>query len=258
MEFLLKSSPIVFYTCDAGKGHSITYVSPNVESMFGYKPETVVDASAFWLRHIHPDDYEEFQLRRQSQQDQGREEIEYRLKMAGGNYRWIRDSHTVVYDEGGKNALLIGRWTDIHERKITENELALKEESLRASLKCAKLATWGWLINTGEMSWSGDVDEKLGTRQEGLETFENFCEITHPEDRQELMNTFRHCLVESRMLDIEYRVLWPDKSIHWIHLIGEVINDASGSPLRVAGVLSDVTAQKQLHLAPQRVANQIS
>ena len=258
MEFLLESSPIVFYTCDAGKGYSVTYVSPNVESMFGYKPGTIVDASAFWLRHIHPDDYDQVQLSRQSTQNPCRVELEYRLKMADGSYRWVSDSQTVIHDERVNTRLLIGRWTDIHERKVAETELSLKEESLRASLKCAKLATWGWLINTGEMSWSGQVDEKLGVWKEGLETFESFCAITHPEDRQELMNTFRQCLVESRMLDIEYRVLWPDKSIHWIHLMGEVIADASGSPFRVAGVLSDLTEQKQLHLAPQRVANQVS
>jgi PAS domain S-box-containing protein len=258
MEFLLESSPIVFYTCDVEKGYTFTYVSPNVESLFGYKPETIVDASAFWLRYVHPDDHDQLQLSRQSQLKQGRDEIEYRLKLPGGNYRWVSDSHTMVHDENGKPALLIGRWTDIHKRKVTETELALKEESLHASLKCAKLATWGWLINTGEMSWSGQIDEKLGVSKKELADFDDFCAITHPEDRQSLVSSFRQCLVENQALDIEYRVLWPDQSIRWIHLMGELINDESGSPLRIAGVLSDVTDRKHLRLASRRVANQVS
>jgi PAS domain S-box-containing protein len=199
MEFLLNSSPIVFYTCDVGKSYSFTYVSPNVETLFGYKSETIADASAFWLRYVHPDDHDLIQLSRLSQLTQGREEIEYRLKLSDGNYRWISDSHTLVRDEDGKPMLLIGRWTDIHERKVAEIELALEKESLRASLKCAKLATWDWLINTGEMSWSGQIDETLGISKKQLADFDEFCAISHPEDREILMNTIRQYLAVTRI-----------------------------------------------------------
>ena len=57
---------------------------------------------------------------------------------------------------------------------------------------------------------------------------------------------------------MEYRVLWPDRSVHWIHLMGELISDDSGSPVRMAGVLSEVTSRKKLRVAPLREANQVS
>ena len=258
MEFLLKSSPIVFYTCNIEMGYSFTYVSPSVEELFGYKPETITDTSAFWRLNVHPDDREHIQFNRVSDPQEGRKELEYRLKLPDGSYRWVADSHILVQDEHGKPNLLIGRWTDIHERKVAEIKLALKEESLRASLNCAKLATWGWLINTGEMSFSGRIEEKLGSNKKHLADFSDFCNATHPEDHESLLNTFRQCLVKDETLDMEYRVLWPDRSVHWIHLMGELISDDSGSPVRMAGVLSDVTAQKKLRMAPLREANQMS
>jgi PAS domain S-box-containing protein len=108
------------------------------------------------------------------------------------------------------------------------------------------------------MSWSGQIDETLGISKKQLADFDEFCAISHPEDREILMNTIRQCLVQDKTLDIEYRVSWPDKSIHWIHLLGELINDESGSPVRMSGVLSDVTAQKKLRLAPRRKIKQVA
>ena len=258
MEFLLKSSPIVFYTCNIEKGNLFTYVSPSVEELFGYKPDTITDTPAFWRAQIHPDDHDQIQFNRVSDLKEDRVELEYRLKLLDGNYRWISDSHIMVADEDGKPNLMIGRWTDIHERKVAETKLTLEEESLRASLKCAKLTTWGWSINTGEMSFSGQIKEKFGSDKKHLADFSDFCNTTHPEDHEALLDTFRQCLVKDEALDMEYRVLWPDRSVHWIHLMGQLISDDFGSPIRMAGVLSDVTDQKKLRVAPLRQANQMS
>jgi PAS domain S-box-containing protein len=257
MEYLLNSSPIVFYTCNIENGYSFTYVSPSIETLFGYKPEAITDAPTFWRLRVHPDDRDQIRFNCVSDLKEGRKELEYRLKLPDGNYRWIADSHTLVQDEKGNPSLLIGRWTDIHERKEAEIKLALKEESLRTSLKYAKLATWGWVINTDEMSFSDQIEEKLGNDKKHLADFTDFCDTIHPEDHDAVLNTFRQCLVEDEALDIECRVLWPDRSVHWIHLMGELINDDSGSPVRMAGVLWDVTAQKKLHVAPLREASQV-
>jgi PAS domain S-box-containing protein len=250
MEFLLHSSPIVFYTCNVNSGFPVTYVSPNVEKLLGYKPETITSAAAFWPRHIHPDDRDHMQSSRISRLKEGTEELQYRLRLADGSYRWVADSRTMVNDENGQPHLLIGHWTDMHARKEAESNLALKEERLSISLKCANLATWDWVINSGEITWSGQINEKLGFSGKLAADFDDFSAIAHPEDREVLLAAFRQCLVQDESLDIEYRVVWPDKSVHWIHLIGELINDEAGSPVRMAGVLFDITAQKQLRVAP--------
>lgn len=169
---------------------------------------------------------------------------------ADGSYWWVADSRTMVNNEEGQPHLLIGCWTDIHDKKETESNLALKEERLSISLKCANLATWDWVINSGKITWSGHINEKPGFSGKLAADFDDFSAIAHPEDRENLLAAFRQCLVQDESLDIEYRVVWPDKSVHWIHLVGELINDEAGSPVRMAGVLFDITAQKQLRVAP--------
>ena len=107
----------------------------------------------------------------------GREDLEYRLRMPDGSYHWIADSRTIVNDENGQPNLLIGCWTDIHEKKQAEVSLALKEERLRISLKCANLATWDWVINTGKITWSGHINEKIGFNKKLAQDFDKFTSL---------------------------------------------------------------------------------
>lgn len=250
MEFLLQSSPAVFYTCSVEGGFPVTYISPNVEELFGYQPETITSASAFWPRFMHPDDFDDFHPSYVSRFNKNKENVEYRLKLPDGHYRWVSDTRFIVKNEDGEPDVLIGCWTDIHEKREMEQMLNLREERLRIGLRCSGLTGWDWVINTRSITWSGLLDEELGLGKEPPVDFDEFTAMAHPEDREDLLAAFRQCLVNDETLDVEYRVVWPDKSIHWIHLKGELINDKIGSPVRMAGVLSDISDQKHIRVAP--------
>lgn len=252
MKFLLQTSPAVFYTCSVEGGFPVTYISQNVEELFGYQPETITGASAFWPRFVHPDDFDELHPNSLSHINEGRENIEYRLRLPDGSYRWISDNRVIVKNENGEPEVLIGCWTDIHEKREMENTLSLREERLRVGLRCSDLTGWDWEINTGEITWSGLLDAKSDFGKQLPVDFDEFTEIAHPEDYENLLTAFRQCMVNDESLDIEYRIVWPDESVHWIHLKGELINDDIGSPVRMAGVLSDISDQKHIRAVPLR------
>ena len=128
--------------------------------------------------------------------------------------------------------------------------MSAQQERLSISLKCANLTTWDWDINSGEITWFGNIDKKLGLDQKQLANFDDFVAIAHTEDREALQETIKSCLVQDEAMDHECRVVWPDKSIRWIHMMGELINDETAIPVRMAGVISDITAKKQLQIAP--------
>jgi|EndMetStandDraft_4_1072995.scaffolds.fasta_scaffold09635_2 PAS domain S-box-containing protein len=67
----------------------------------------------------------------------------------------------------------------------------------------------------------------------------------HPDDRARATEAFEPA---RRGLDalLEYRVKWADNSVHWIRVIGRTLRDDAGTPVRVVGIGSDVTAQKTL------------
>lgn len=249
MTFLLQTSPVVFYTCDPNGSLPIIFVSPNVEKIFGYKPEAITGASAFWPRHIHPDDIERVHISRAQVSKEYHDELEYRLKMPDGSYRWISDHRETIRDDEGRPSLMVGCWSDIHNRKVAEESLAEKQEHLRISLRCSGLMTWEWHINSGEITWFGNVSQALGIEADQLANFSGFSEIAHPEDADNLQEAFKRSLIHDENLDHECRVICPDKRILWIHLAGELINDEAGSPVKMAGILSDITEEKQLHVA---------
>jgi hypothetical protein len=53
-------------------------------------------------------------------------------------------------------------------------------------------------------------------------------------------------------------MVWPDKSIHWIRLTGELVDDMNGCPIRMVGVLNDISDQKQLRVAPVAAMQAVS
>ena len=117
---------------------------------------------------------------------------------------------------------------------------------MRFALEAAGVGTWEVDIASGQTEWS-DVMERLhgqaGRRLSG--PLDAFITTVHPQDRQRVLDTIvsnqgRH---ESRF---EYRVTWPDGSIHWIEGVGQTFYGDSGRPVRAAGVAMDMTVQKQL------------
>ncbi len=251
LEFLITASPVVIYTRSVTGSLPITYVSPNVQKYMGYLPGDITDRGNFWLDLIHPEDRELALPDIKMLHENSKEHIDYRLRLADGHYRWISDTRTLVCDENEKPTVITGSWTDIHDKKIAELNLALNEERLNICLEQANMATWDWVIATGEVIWSEGMLEKLGLPPGTEANFDNVIKAVHPEDARDVKSAFKHSLVSGDEFNLEYRVVWPDRSIHWLHSVGGLINDEEGNPIRMVGVLYAITEQKKLRLAVQ-------
>ena len=56
LEFLVNTSPLVLYTCEAGGDFRATFVSEGVKALWGYEREEFLADSKFWVDRLHPDD----------------------------------------------------------------------------------------------------------------------------------------------------------------------------------------------------------
>jgi transcriptional regulator with GAF, ATPase, and Fis domain len=80
----------------------------------------------------------------------------------------------------------------------------------------------------------------------------SFLEAVHPEDRKALADwTSRH-RATAEAGHTEFRVLWPDGTVHWVESYGNVICDKSDKPVRSVGVLMDITQRKLASAALER------
>src|SRR5262249_48180800 len=73
----------------------------------------------------------------------------------------------------------------------------------------------------------------------------------HPEDRDWVEKRLRDAIIGTCEYDVEYRIIWPDKTIHWVTSRAKLLLDEQKHPVRLIGVTQDITARKQREQAFQ-------
>jgi PAS domain S-box-containing protein len=106
-----------------------TFISPNVEKVYGYSPEEIYQAGEeLWFKRIHPEDLGKVQeTYSRLFVDESGFDIEYRIKRKDGQWIWLHDRAITSYEEGGKQ-FAYGVFSDITERKQAEEALRESEE----------------------------------------------------------------------------------------------------------------------------------
>ncbi len=135
---------------------------------------------------------------------------------------------------------------NITERKLAEEALSKSKERLRQALEAARMGTWEWNIQTGAITWSETLEPLHGLPPGTFGgSFEDFNQLVHPEDREFLQQSVTEALEQGTNYDIEFRVVWPDGSIHWMDGKGLAFKDETGKAVRMTGLAMDITDRKQ-------------
>src|SRR5918911_2383985 len=140
----------------------------------------------------------------------------------------------------------------MRRREEAERELRASEERLRLALEAARMGTWDWDLLSNRQVISPEAEALLGLAP-GSYTGETaqLWSAVFPEDRARVREIAQRAL-EMGELDLEYRVVWPDGTIHWLASKGRLLRDADGRAVRLLGVVRDVTARKQAVVVVQR------
>ncbi|NKE68830.1 PAS domain-containing protein [Ramlibacter sp. RBP-2] len=154
--------------------------------------------------------------------------------------RWFEN---VVYPS--PNGLSI-YFHDITVRKEAEAALRESEERLRLALDAAHMGTYDWDIPTGRIIWSRRHEALWGYAAGEFDgTYASFGARVHPQDLAAMNAEVSRCMVAREPFTHEFRVVWPDGSVHWIEGCGEFEFDAAGTAVRMRGVATEITARKQ-------------
>jgi len=132
----------------------------------------------------------------------------------------------------------------IRERLVrTEKELCASEERLRMALTTSRMGLWELNVPEGIFSWSPECAEIFHTQESGG-SHEVYDRFVHPEDLQRVWASARIALERRMLHEVEYRVVRPNGEARWVSSLGRAEYDKSGKPLRMIGILRDITASK--------------
>lgn len=142
---------------------------------------------------------------------------------------------------------------DITDFKRAHAALSESEERLRLSQEAAQIGAFDYDMVSGVITWTPRMEALHGLPSGTFaKTHSAWERCLHPDDRAAALSCLKRALRTGRTVEGEWRVVWPDGSIHWIASRFRAYKDESGKPMRMAGVNVDVTDRKLAEKAQRR------
>jgi PAS domain S-box-containing protein len=185
----------------------------------------------------------------------------------------------VIASSMGDNRV-IALFRDISERKLLETTLkrtydnleevakkrtleliiaykSLKEieRGLAEAQAIAHIGNWEWDIATDKVYWSEEMYRIFKRNpQESAPTFTEYLNYIHPDDLDNYYNAIKNAVKESTF-GFDYRIILASKEERTVHLKSEFIFNDENIPIRVKGIVQDITERKKAEEKVQIFAN---
>ena len=213
--------------------------------IFGRPPASVPTINAA-LAIIHADDRAAVAaaLARALRSKDGTEhEVEFRVGWPDGTIRWRHAQASVERRASGIR--LFGISHDITKRKQAEAEQQKSEDRLARAIAASRISIWEWDVSSDALQVSVNFDELFGRAPGSLQTMAGVLEAVHPEDRKIIKTAIEQALRTDHEHRAEFRAIWLDGTLRWLAAKGSAERSASGEPLRLVGIIHDVTQRKE-------------
>lgn len=139
---------------------------------------------------------------------------------------------------------------EVAERQRTEAALRESEERLRAALVASETGTFRWDIRTNALYWDESLARLFGLALgQTIHTLGEFIALIHPDDQSNVLERMTACAQAGADFETEFRVTWPDGSLHWLYDRGKTFLGADGRPIGMTGACTEITARKHAEAA---------
>jgi PAS domain S-box-containing protein len=143
---------------------------------------------------------------------------------------------------------MLGIVVDVTERKRAEETLRATKAALEFALESGRIGDWDLDLIRDTSIRSLRHDQCFGYSEPIAEAdwgFEVFLQHVHPEDRAHVETSFREAVGDLLDWGSEFRVVWPDGSVHWLDARGRIYRTVDGKATRMLGVVMDITERKK-------------
>lgn len=210
----------------------------------GYSREEVVGMS--WTKQIPPNDLHrllEYNRRRLINPQDAPDEYEFTFYKRDNEIRHALMSIALIPN----THRAIAAFNDITARKQTEEQLVQINERLFLATHAAKLGVWDLDFTNHTLEWDDRMLELYGlSRNEFIGSYDGWLSRVHPDDKTFCEEESKKALDKEKDYNTEFRIIWPDQSIHYLKSYGQIIRDVKDTPKRVIGINYDITDLKRM------------
>lgn len=170
-----------------------------------------------------------------------------------GSRRWL-ECHAVLLPRGeGGGAGILAVTRDVTARKQAETELKHSEERLRSMLASMEEVVWSSSVDGSEILYASPAVDRVYGRSatEFIGRPSLWLDMIHSEDRPAVEQAIQ-TLPRFGHFDLEYRVRHPNGEVRCLRHRGRLITDDRGRPIRIDGMVSDVTKTKTAESAMRK------
>jgi PAS domain S-box-containing protein len=133
----------------------------------------------------------------------------------------------------------------LDELRQTESQLQQKATRLSLATQVGGIGIWEWDVTTNSLLWDATMRTLYGLPGDApVDAYEAWGKALHPEDAARCHQEIREAVADIRPFDTEFRIIWPDGTIHHLRARAVVQRADEGQPLRMIGVNWDLTALK--------------
>lgn len=153
---------------------------------------------------------------------------------------------TAIRDINEEIIGFLGIASDITERKKAEEEVKKASARLELATVAGGIGVWELDIAKNILLADDQMYQLFGVKKNGFDdAYATWLAGIHPDDRERTDLEIRMAILGEKEFDTEFRVVWPDGSVHNNRALATVQRNNSGNPLRMIGTIWDITEQKK-------------
>jgi PAS domain S-box-containing protein len=212
-----------------------------------------------WLDAVHPEDRDRVAgAWRDAVHAKVSLAHEFRVRHRSGQWRWMSVRAVPLHDPEGNLRGWIGMDTDITAQRESEDAMRATQELLRLAQRVARIGTFDMNLQSDVNMWTPELERMHGLPVGGfVRTRAAWEALLHPDDRAYASRRVEEAFATEAPVEAEWRVCWPDGSMHWLSARFQVFKDSAGRPQRVIGINIEITERKRAEEQRERLLAEI-
>lgn len=134
----------------------------------------------------------------------------------------------------------------LHSRQSAEKSVREYAEQLHLTMDALHIGTWYVNLPDKTIDHSDNIAQVFGTdADKRFKNYNDFESLIQKDDRILIHSAYKEALDTNVLFETEFRIVWPDNSIHWASAKGRIFKDEKGIPEYIVGIVMDVTERKE-------------